>query len=592
MRRRREPQLGVLAVSGRRCRRVVSVGAVRGVLTLGERGWVVANDSEVRLLEALRGERVARDRLWALAAALDAGVVDAAGLRRLNGRLAAITAVERPEEVWRVWVAGDLMAAVAYVCVCVSEELLSRWLGFALAARLDGNLVRGLLPGPGWVSWDVPHRLRWETFDRDVHWISELPESFWVRLEAHSDERLRAVAVASDPASHSKVLEKLVDEHHRVSEVLDLVASNPRTPTRVLRRLAMHRWSPARFDLRVVQNRCATAGLLDELARSGREVRWVAAWHPKVPVRALRRLARDESVRVRAAVAGAVSAPTAVLGVLASDQGVWVRRNVASNPSTPRAVLEVLLRDRRSEVRTAAAVNENTPAQMVAALVGDRAIKVRSEVASRGVGAEVLAVLAEDPKWGVRQAVAYNVRTPPEVLDHLAGDCCEEVRAGVAYNASAPSAALTALARDEVPWLRVHVAVNESVSVDLLVVLVADEDSYVRGTAAENPAMPVAQLKRLATDEFWEVRVGVALNPKAGEVLLAMLVEDDHSEVRRCVCNNDDAPLRLVNALRSDADYWVRAAATAACKRRAQTVPDTTPQAEMTCPDKMEEGET
>ena len=93
--------------------------------------------------------------------------------------------------------AGDLMGAVAYVCVCVNEEVLSRWLGFALAARLDGNLVRGLLPGPGWVSWDAPHRLRWETFDRDVHWISELPESFWVRLKAHSDKRLQAVAVAS-----------------------------------------------------------------------------------------------------------------------------------------------------------------------------------------------------------------------------------------------------------------------------------------------------------------------------------------------------------------------------------------------------------
>ena len=47
-------------MSGWQRRRVVSVGAARGVLTLGERGWVVANDAEVRLLEALRAERVAR----------------------------------------------------------------------------------------------------------------------------------------------------------------------------------------------------------------------------------------------------------------------------------------------------------------------------------------------------------------------------------------------------------------------------------------------------------------------------------------------------------------------------------------------------
>ena len=142
MRCPREPQLEVLAVSDRQGRRVVSVGAVRGVLARRGGRWVVDNDSEVRLLEALRAERGARDRLWALAAALDAGV-GAGDLRRLNGRLSAIAALERPEEVWRVRVPGDLLGAVAHVCVCVSEEMLSRWLGFALSARLDANLVRG-----------------------------------------------------------------------------------------------------------------------------------------------------------------------------------------------------------------------------------------------------------------------------------------------------------------------------------------------------------------------------------------------------------------------------------------------------------------
>ena len=533
MRFLRVPQLGVLAVSGRRCRRVVSVGAVRGVLTLSERGWVVANDAEVRLLEALRGERVARNRLWAMAAALDASVVDAADLRRLNGRLSAITAVAEPEELWDVWVDEGLMAAVAYVCVCVNEELLSRWLGFALAARLDANLVRGLLPGPGWVSWDAPHRLRSVTFDRDVHWISELPESFWEHLEAHSDKRLRAVAVASDPSSRPKVLEKLVDEHRREFEVLDLVASNPRTPTRVLRSLAMLWQRGERLDLRVGQNRCATAGLLEELSRSGREMRYVVAWHPKVPQRTLRHLARDEWVRVRAAVAGAVSAPSTVLEMLASDQDVQVRRNVASNPSTPRAVLEALLRDRRAEVRAAATKNENTPAQMVSTLVGDRAIKVRAAVASRRVGTDALTVLAADPKWGVRQATAFNVQTPTELLNHLASDCCEEVRAAVAYNTNASLTALTALARDEFRYTKANVAANESVPDDLLVVLAADHDSHVRGTAAENPATPATQLKTLATDPFWGVRASVALNPKAGDVLLAMLCEDHDSHVRR-----------------------------------------------------------
>ena len=559
----------VLAVSVRERRRVVSVGAVRGVLVLRGGRWVVDNDSEVRLLEALRGERGARARLWALAATLDAGLVGAGDLRRLNGRLSAIAAVERPEEVWRVRVPGDLMATVAYVCVCVSEELLSRWLGFALAARLDANLVRGLLPGPGWASWHAPHRRRWETFDRDEHWISEMPKGFWSRLEAHSDERLRAVAVASDPASRPRVLETLIDEHYRVPEVLDLVASHSRTPTRALRRLVLRSWARERPDLRVAQNRSATAGLLGELADNyDWEVRYVAAAHPKVPVPALRRLARNESPRVRAAVAGAVSAPTAVLEALASDRDVWVRRNVASNPSTPRAALEVLLRDRLAPVRAAAAENKNTPAEKVAARTRDRAIKVRCEVAARWVGTEALALLAADPKWKVRQAVAYNAQTPLEVLSLLARDTCEEVRAGVAYNTAAPPEALRALACDEFMWIRGHVAVNESVPTEVLVALARDEDRYVRGEAAENITMPQQQLKTLATDEHWQVRAGVALNRTAPGETLVLLAEDREGDVRRCVCENDDTPRRVLRSLRSDPDYWVRAAAAAAVERR------------------------
>lgn len=562
-------------MSGRQRGRVVSVGAVRGVLAPGDHGWVVENDSEVRLLEALRGERRARDRLWALAATLDEGLVEPADLRYLNGRLSAIAALERPEEVWRVRVPGELMAAAAYVCVRVNDKMLWCWLGYALAARLDGNLVRGLLPGPGWASWDVPHRRRWETFDRDVHWMSELPESFWSRLAAHSNKRLRAVAVASDPTTRPKVLERLFGEHYGVSEVLDLVASNPRTPTRVLRRLVLHARGRARPDLRVAQNRSATLGLLRELARDHDwEVRYVAASHPKAPESALRRLARDETLRVRAVVAQAESAPAAVLETLASDPAVWVRRNTARNPSTPPAVLEALLGDRRAAVRAAAARNENTPAETVAARVRDRALKVRSAVAARPVGAELLAVLAEDPKWVVRQAVAYNVQTPPEILDRLAADDHEEVRAGVAYNTSATPAALEALARDEFVWTRVHVALNQSAPVDLVMMLATDEYLGVISDAAQNPALPPAQLHTLATGESLEARAGVALNTSAPGDLLAALAEDFDSDVRRGVCENRRAPLGVVLALRSDRDYRVRAAAAAACERRGDRTAD------------------
>ena len=477
------------AVSGRLQRRVVSVGAVGGVLAQRGGRWVVDNDSEVQLLEALRGESGARDRLWALAATLDAGVVDAGQLRRLNGRLSAIVAVERPEDLWRVRVPGNLLGAVAYVCVCSTNEMLSRWLGFALAARLGANLVRGLLPGPSWVSWSVPHRRRYVAWDRDQYWIAELPEAFWSRLAAHKDLTLRAAAAASDPTARPKVLERLADEHREVPEVLDLVASNPKTPTRVLRRCGQVSWGWPRTDLRVAQNRSATAKLLGELAKSTDwEMRYVAAWHPKTPVSALRRLARDEFHQVRAAVACAASTPTEVLEDLAPDRHVWVRRNVAWNQSTPRAALETLLGDRLAVVRAAAVANKNLPVQLVAGRARDRALRVRREVVwRRGIDAETLTVLAEDPKEVVRREVALNVRTPPEALDLLAGDPCLSVRAGVADNCSASPATLQLLAEETDWWLRACVARNKSTPAALLAALATDPSFSVRHGAGQCP---------------------------------------------------------------------------------------------------------
>ena len=562
------PWLGVLVVSGREQRRVVDVGAVRGVLVLRGGRWVVDNASEVRLLEALRSERGVLARLRGLAAVLDEGLIEIRGLRRLNRRLSAITEAE-PEQLWRVSVPGDLMAAVAYVCVCVNDGLLSSWLQYGLSARLDANLVRGLLPGPGWLSWHVTHRCRYQTFERDVFWISELPESFWSRLNTHSNEQLRAVAVASDPKTRPGVLEKLADPHDQSREVLDVVASHPRTPARVLLNVAFRGVGQDRADLRVAQNRNATKKLLRELADCHiAELRYVVAAHPNTPVPVLRRLAGDDSDRVRCAVAGAVAAPAAVLGTLASDSDVWVRTNAASNPSTPSAVLETLLGDRLAAVRAAAAGNENTPLVLVASLVADRTVKVRCAVAARNVDAETHGVLSRDPNWKVRQTVGYNLRTPAPVLERLATDCCGEVRAAVAYNTSATPATLKTLASDAFRWARVHVAVNPATPAGVLVALATDDNPNVRCHVAENPAMPLEQIRRLAVDECWEVRAGTALNPNTPENLLRMLSTDEYLHVRSCVSENDNTPVGVVEALRSDADYHVRAAATAAYKRR------------------------
>ena len=561
-----------------RSRRVVCVGAVRGVLARREHRWVVDNEPEVRLLEALRAERGALERLRALAAVLDAGLIGVEDLKRLNRRLSAILAVEAPGDLWRVRVAGDQCAAVAYACVCANDETLSRWLGYALSARLDANLVPGLLPGPGWASWGVPHHLRHHTLDRDTHWVSEMPRSFWRRLRSHSDRRLRAVARASDPAAHPKLLADLADRHPAAAEVLDVVASNPRAPTRVLRHLTRDPGAGEQVALRVAHNRSATAALLAEMANSRRwDLRYVAAWHPRMPRGALRRLAGDESDEVRTAVARAEAAPAPALEALASDPDVWVRATVASNPSAPQGVLEALLGDRFAAVRAAAAANESTPAALVAARARDRAIRVRCEVAARPVGADVLTVLAEDPKSKVRQAVAHNAHTPPEMLEQLAGDGCGEVRAAAGYHRDTPPVVLGALAGDHYWWVRDCVASNKSTPLRALSKLTSDEDPDVSFDAARNAAIGPRGLKTLAAHEHWAVRAGAALNPNTPQQLLEALAQDDDSDVRRCVCENDQTPQGVLDTLRRDPDYWVRAAAAAASQRRRAHTHDTAP---------------
>ena len=98
--------------AGRARRRVVTVDDVVGVLAQRGGRWVLANDLEVRVFEALRGFGGARGRLLALAATLDAGLADGARLRRVSRVLDEIT-------VWspyRVRVADELLGAVGYAC--------------------------------------------------------------------------------------------------------------------------------------------------------------------------------------------------------------------------------------------------------------------------------------------------------------------------------------------------------------------------------------------------------------------------------------------------------------------------------------------
>ena len=267
------------ACGAKSVRRVVHCDGIRGVLEQREGRWLVQNEQEVRLTAALGGSGRAFERLRALAATLDAGLVDRANLTWLNKRLRAIADAENMS---RVWVTADLLPAVAFACSLLPAANGLRWLAWALSARLETNLSRSYLPGPGWCTITAYPKLQAWGFGREIRWLDAMPKTFWEHLDvrreccpptqaghclsAGPEPCLRTVAMASNPRTPPHVLKELAQSSDEV--VLDLVASHPRTPAHVLLGIAENRECAFLVRLRVPQNRSASPWLLSRLAKS------------------------------------------------------------------------------------------------------------------------------------------------------------------------------------------------------------------------------------------------------------------------------------------------------------------------------------
>lgn len=546
-------------------RRRVTVDDVVGVFALRDGRWVLANDAEVRIVEALRGFGASRARLLALAATLDAGLIDGSQLRRLNRVLDEI-ARGTPQ---RLYVPAEMLTAVAYACACWSNHAAGEWLRWALSAQLDSGLVRAWLPGPGCESLHDHNRLVDGGFGRETHWICEMPESFWDRLGSHFHRTLRDVAVVCDPDTAPKVLREMAEQARGQGEFLDLVASHPRAPKHLLTQMAFDPWGPRQTSKRVAQNRNTAPRTLAHLGGLfDPQLRAVVALHPSTPRRTLKQLAEDADTAVRVAVAKNSNADGAVLALLAQDPASVVRSWVAVHASTPAESLEQLLGERHAMGRACAAANPNTPLDAVVARAGDRAIKVRAEVAARdGIDETTLGVLATDPKPAVRAAAASNVGCGVALLGRLARDDDRHVRAAAAANPSTPDGVLKTLAADD-DWLpRMQVASNPATAADLLAVLADDTDEFVRVDVADNPKIAGEVLERLSGDTD-TVRAAVASNPAVCAGLLRSLAADPSDEVRLGAAENPSLPADVLAALAGDSSYHVRAAAAARLPRR------------------------
>ena len=540
------------------------------------------------MLEALGHDSAgALDQFKALAETMNAGLLDGPGLRRFNGRLSELMSATLDDLIIE-WIDQGLMAQAAFACVCMSDPSngnASQWVAWALSARLEDNLVNAGHPGPGWLTVNHPHRHWSWGFGRDSCWIAKLPEAFWARLRNHREPWLRDAAEASDPRTGPVALRRLARSGNEV--VLDLVASHPNTPARVLRHLALSPRFPTLIRARVAQNRRVPQQLLRRLAQDDSvRVRVAVAAHPSTPVSVAEMLADDDAADVRVQVAWQRQLPSRLVRRLARDCSEEVRIAVAMNPQTPREVVEALAEDRIASVRRAAvhpvgAIGSNRRNDLLLLqLAEDRAVTVRQAAARllphwppsgrpppgvRPGRNPVWARLASDPSADVRAAIAQNLDTHAPLLATLATDSHKEVRRAAAGNPSTPLEALRILARDDVRWVRQWVATNTSAPADLLVELLESATSdtlrYTKNWLAGNPAASTKLLRSLAHDDDYNIRYGLAGNPSTPPDVLERLAHTDDCGIRRRIALNGTASCTVLAALAGDPDHRVRNAA-------------------------------
>ena len=126
-----------------------------------------------------------------------------------------------------------------------------------------------------------------------------------------------------------------------------------------------------------------------------------------------------------------------------------------------------------------------------------------------------LAVLATDPRAGVRRLVASRPATPPAVLARLAEDGNLWVRRDAAANPSTPPAALDRLYRaGSAPGLAGPALPDPTLDPSELIELSAGGE-WARRLAARHPATPPEALARLAEDPIPAIRTAAVVHPAA-----------------------------------------------------------------------------
>lgn len=232
------------------------------------------------------------------------------------------------------------------------------------------------------------------------------------------------------------------------------------------------------------------------------DLREDVAGNISTPLPTLVKLASDDAVNVRAAIAGNVSSPAAVTTDLSHDDARQVRAAVAGRAELSLEILARLLEDPDSGVRRAAM--RHPSAEEAARRHGRLAVEAPAAVSRHSAPASVdrtaFETKAHSRRAEERIGVAYDARTPADILEFLGGERrSSRVRRAVAANPHAPARLLRQLAHDDDEQVRQAVAFNGSTEPEVLLDM-AGKSIDLALLVALNPDTPDVVLMRLSQD--------------------------------------------------------------------------------------------
>ena len=206
----------------------------------------------------------------------------------------------------------------------------------------------------------------------------------------------------------------------------------------------------------------------------------------------------------------------------------------ALNPNTSANRLRELSKSLDQVIRQAVAQNPNTPPDILIRLFDKFPVQVLHNPVLNFI-------LLENPNffeeiYYAHKLVFHQNKLPDFFIEWAVFNANESIRSTVASSPKIPQHYLEQLSKDKQSFVRLQVAANYNSPVHVLEKLAQDPDKLVRESVARNPHVPPNILEKLAQDKIIEVRREVAANYNTPFHVLEKLAQDPSLIVRANCC--------------------------------------------------------